>query len=92
MVDGCHVETYGDLPDGPGGKTSPSKVGGVVSTPDWGAKIPQASGQKNQNIKKKRSNTVTNSIKTFKMVTIQKKKILKKEEKKHRQSTSVYLK
>ena len=40
------METYGDLPDGPVGKTSPSNVGGVVSTPNWGAKIPQVSGQK----------------------------------------------
>ena len=42
-----------------------------------GAKIPQASWLKNQNIKNSRSNIVTNSIKTLKMVHI-KKKILKK--------------
>lgn len=38
------------------GRDLPSQnVGGVVSTPNWGAKIPQASGQKKQNILK--SNT-----------------------------------
>ena len=40
-------------------------------------------GKKAKTLKKRR-NTVTNSIKTFKMVHIQKKKNLKKEEKKHK--------
>ena len=51
--------------------------GCVGSIPGRGAKIPHASRPKNQNIKKKkRSNIVTDSIKTLKMVHI-KKKILK---------------
>ena len=44
---------------------------GKGSIPGGGAKIPHASWPKNQN----RSNTVTNSIKTSKMVHIKKKKI-----------------
>ena len=48
-------------------------------------------GKKAKTLKKRR-NTVTNSIKTFKMVHIQKKKILKKKKRNTRQSTSVYLK
>ena len=50
-------------------------------------------GKKTKTLKKRR-NTVTNSIKTFKMVHIQKKKkkILKKKKRNTRQSTSVYLK
>ena len=34
-------------------KTSPSNAGGECSTPGRGAKIPHASGPKNQNIKQK---------------------------------------
>ena len=34
-------------------KTLPSNAGGVGSIPGWGAKIPHASGPKNQNIKQK---------------------------------------
>ena len=60
-------------------KTSSSNAGGVGSTPDQGAKIPRASRPKSQTNKQKkqlkkktRSNIVTNPIKTFKMVHIQK--------------------
>ena len=49
-------------------KTSPSNVEGMGSIPGGGAKIPHASQPKNQN----RSNVVTNSIKTLKMVHIKK--------------------
>ena len=46
-------------------KTSPSKGRrGSSSIPGWRAKIPYALGSKNQNIKKKKSNTVTRSKKT----------------------------
>ena len=51
-------------------KTSPYNAVGVGLIPGWGAKIPHASRPKNQNIK--RSNIVTNSIKTLKMVHIKK--------------------
>ena len=34
-------------------KTLPSTAGGVGSIPVWGAKIPQASWSRNQNIKQK---------------------------------------
>ena len=53
--------------------TWPSNEGGASSFRGWGAKIPHASWPKNQNIKI-RSNSVTNSIKTFKIVRIKKKK------------------
>ena len=42
-----------DFPGGPVVKTSPSNAGGVGSIPGQGAKIPHASGPKNQNIKQK---------------------------------------
>ena len=58
-------------------KTSPSNTGGVGSIPGQGAKIPHASWPKNQN----RSNIVTNSIKTLKMVHIKKKNLKKKRKK-----------
>ena len=51
-------------------KTLPS-----TSIPGWGIKIPQASWPKNQNIKKKRNNIVTNPIKTLKMTKLKKLKI-----------------
>ena len=44
--------SFGDFPGGPVVKTLPSNAGGVGSIPRWGAKIPHASGPKNQNIKK----------------------------------------
>ena len=43
----------GDLPGGPVVKTSPSNAGSTGSIPGQGAKIPHASGPKNQNIKQK---------------------------------------
>ena len=54
-------------------KTSPSNTGGEGLIPGQGAKIPHASWPKNQNIKN-RSNVVTNSISTLKMVHVKKKK------------------
>ena len=45
---------------------------GAGSNPGWETKNPYASWPKNQNIN--RSGIVTNSIKTFKMVHIKKKK------------------
>ena len=47
------IYVYGDFPGGPGVQTSPSNAGGVGSIPGWGAKIPHASGPKNQNTKQK---------------------------------------
>ena len=60
-----------DLAGGPAVKTSPSNAGGAGSIPGWGAKTPPALRPKNQNIKH-RSNIVTNSIRTLKMVYIKK--------------------
>ena len=51
-------------------KTSPSNAGGTGSVPDRGAKILHGSWSKNKN----RSNIETNSIKSFQMVNIKKKK------------------
>ena len=51
-------------------KPSPSYAGGPSSMPGGEAKIPHASGPKNQN----RNNVVTNSIKTLKYSPCQKKK------------------
>ena len=62
-------------------KISPSKAGGVDLIPDQGAKMLHALRPKNQN----RSNIVTNSIKTLKMVNnnnILKKKIFGEEREK----------
>ena len=53
-------------------KTSPSSAAAADSIPDWGAKISRVSQPK-----KNRSDIVTSSIKTLKMVHI-KKKIFKK--------------
>ena len=53
--------------------TSPSNAWGVGLIPGWGARIPYASWPKSQNTNN-RGNIVTNSIKTFKMVHIKKKK------------------
>ena len=64
-----------DFPGGPVVKTSPSNAGGEGSIPLWGAKIFHASWPKNQDIK--RSNVLTNSIKTFKN-HVHQKKILKR--------------
>ena len=63
----------GDFPGGLVVKTLPSNAGSTGLLPGQGAKILQASHPKNQ---KHRSNIVTNSVKTFKMVHI--KNIFKK--------------
>ena len=53
--------------------TSLSNAGGRGSILSWEVKIPHACGQKKKKYKaQNRSNTVTNSIKTFKMVYIKK--------------------
>ena len=52
----CHAKIYKvrDLPGGPVvNKTSPSNARGAGSVPGQGARIPHASGPKNQNIKQK---------------------------------------
>ena len=67
-----------DLPGGPGVKTPLPSAGGEGSVPGWGAKIPHVFWPKSQN--KNRSNFVTNSITTLKMVHIKTKKNLKKNE------------
>ena len=66
-----------DFPGSPVVKTSLSNAGGVGLIPGPEVKIPHASGPKNQNIEN-RSNIVTNSKKTLKMVHVKKKKKLKK--------------
>ena len=55
-------------------QTSPSNMGVVCSIPGQGVKIPHVLWPKNQNINN-RSNIVTNSIKTLKVVLV--KKLLK---------------
>ena len=65
----------GNFPGSPVVKTLLSNVGDINSIPDQGYKIPHALGPKNQNAKK--SNIVTNSIKTLKMVHINKKNLKK---------------
>ena len=75
-----YKEHHGDFPGGPA--VEPSRIWnppGTGSIPGQGAKIPHASWT-NQNINN-RSNTVTNSIKSLKMVQ-KKKKMVKKERKK----------
>ena len=47
------LKVFRDFPGGPVVKTLPSNEGGVASIPGQGAKIPHASGPKNQNIKQK---------------------------------------
>ena len=61
-------------------KTSPSNTGDAGLISGWGIKIPHSSWPKNQSIN--RSNIVSDSIKTFKMVHIKKKKKLLKRKKK----------
>ena len=55
-------------------QTSPSNMGVVCSIPGQGVKIPHVLWPKKQNINN-RSNIVTNSIKTLKVVLV--KKLLK---------------
>ena len=54
-------------------KISRSSAGGAGLIPGQGTKIPHASWSKYQN-RNNRSNTVTNSLKTFKLVHVKKKK------------------
>ena len=68
-----------DFPGGPIVKTAPSNAGGagsIPAIPGRGAKIPHAWQPKNQNINNK-SNIVTNSIKTLKMVHVKKRSLKK---------------
>ena len=65
-----------DFPGGPVVKTLPSNAGGVGSIPVRGAKIPQASGPKNQNMKQKQYCNKFN--KDFKKMVHIKKNFLKK--------------
>ena len=60
-------------------KTSPTNTGDAGLISGWGIKIPHSSWPKNQSIN--RSNIVSDSIKTFKMVHIKKKKLLKRKKK-----------
>ena len=48
-----HKKCIRDFPGGPVVGTSPSSVGGVGSTPGWGAKIPHALQPKTQIIEQK---------------------------------------
>ena len=66
--------TFRNFPGRPGVKTSPSNAGAAGSIPGQGAKILHAFCQKTK--MQNRSNTVTNSIRTFKIILI--KKIFKK--------------
>ena len=59
------------FPKGPVVKTLSANVGAVDLLPDWGTKIPHALQPENQNLINK-SNIVTNSLKTLKMVHIKK--------------------
>ena len=66
-----------DFAGGPTVNTLPSSAGGGGSIPGPEAKIPLPLGQKNK--AKNKSNGVTNSIKTLKMICIKKTFIEKKE-------------
>ena len=59
-----------DIPGSPVVKTSPSTAEGVGLISDWRAKIPYASSQKNKTCN--RSNIVKNTIKTLKIIYINK--------------------
>ena len=70
----------GDFPGGPVVKTLPSNAEGTGSIPGWEAKILHASARKQNNSNNKNKGSIaTNSIKTFKMVHIKKKKNGEKE-------------
>ena len=62
-------------------RTSPSNAGGLGSIPGQGAKIPNASWPKNQNIKQPKQ-YCNKLMKTFKNDPHQKKKMLQKQENK----------
>lgn len=70
MEDVSHKKRERDFPDSPVVQTLPFNAGGAGSIPSWEAKIPHASRLRNQNIKW--SNSVTDSMKTLKMVHIKK--------------------
>ena len=57
--------------------TLPSNAGGEGSIPGWGTKVQSALEPKRKHKTENRSNTVTNSIKTLKMVYIKRKKVFK---------------
>ena len=59
-----------ELPGGPVANTPPSKAGGAGLVPGRGDKIPHACGQNTEN----RSNIVRDSVKTLRLVHIQKSK------------------
>ena len=65
----------GDFPGGPKVKALPSNAMGVALIPGWGARIPHALWSKKQNVNNS-SKIVTKSIRTIKMVTSLKKKIM----------------
>ena len=67
---------YRDFPGSPVVKTSPSNPGSEGSVPGWGAKISHALQPKQKN----RSNIVTGSIRTLKVVHIKKKIWTKKKQ------------
>ena len=74
---GIQITNKRDFPSDPVHKTSLSNAGNMGSIPAWGAKIQYALWPKNQNKtkqKKNRSNILTDSIKTLKMVHIKKSK------------------
>ena len=66
------MQKTGNFLGSPVVKTSPSNAGGAGSIPGQEFNIPHDVQVKNQNIEKKKSNIVTNSIKTLKVVHIQK--------------------
>ena len=70
------MEWTRDFPSSSVVKTSPSNAGVVGSIPGWGARIPRLVAKKTKTENSR--NTVTNSVKTLKMVHIKKKKNLKK--------------
>ena len=70
MAEGFKRKLSWDFQGDPVVKTSPSYAGGVGSSPGWGVETPHVSRSKNQI---KTISTVTNSIKTLKMVHIEKK-------------------
>ena len=65
-------QIWWDFPSSPVDGTWPSSAGGVGLIPGWGAKIPHASGPKDQNIKQKQYCNKFN--KNFKKVPHQNKK------------------
>ena len=72
-----HILVREDFPGGPVVETSPSTAGAMGSIPGQEARIPHVLRPKNQTINS-RSNIVTNSITTLKVVHINKKYLKKK--------------